>query len=180
MCETRKEDGSKYPPSSLHCLLAGLLRHMRSIDPACPNILDTSDVRFRDLHSTIDATFRKLREDGVGAEVKHASVITKQEENLLWEKGVLGTKSPLSLLRSVFYYNGKSFCLRGGKEHRNLKISQLTRYSNPDRYEYTENGSKNHSGAFCQLRVENKVVPIYAQPESGDRCHVRLLDVYLS
>ena len=93
VCETRKEDGSKYPPSSLHCLLAGLLRHMRSIDPACPNILDTSDVRFRDLHSTIDATFRKLREDGVGAEVKHASVITKQEENLLWEKGVLGTKS---------------------------------------------------------------------------------------
>ena len=180
VCETRKADGSKYPPSSLHGLLAGLLRHMRSIDPGCPNIMDTSNVLFCELHSTVDATFRKLREEGVGAEVKHASLITKQEENLLWEKGILGTKSPLSLLRAVFFNNGKNFHLRGGKESRNLKISQLTRFSNPDRYVYTENGSKNHSGAFCQLRVENKVVPILAQPECGDRCPVHLLDLYFS
>ena len=47
-------------------------------------------------------------------------------------------------------------------------------------YVYTENRSKNHSEAFCQLRVENKVVPIFAQSECGDRCHVHLLDLYFS
>ena len=30
------------------------------------------------------------------------------------------------------------------------------------------------------MRIENKVVPIYANSEAGDRCHVRQLDVYLS
>jgi len=46
LCVWDKEgvDGSKYPPSSLHGQLAGLLRHMQSIDPGCPNILDTSNV----------------------------------------------------------------------------------------------------------------------------------------
>ena len=28
--------------------------------------------------------------------------------------------------------------------------------------------------------VENKVVPIFAQPDCGDRCHVPLLDLYFS
>lgn len=56
-------------------------------------------------------------------QVKHASVVTKEEENLLWERGVLNLDTPLGLIRPVFYSNGKVFCLRGGKEHRNLKIS---------------------------------------------------------
>ena len=30
------------------------------------------------------------------------------------------------------------------------------------------------------MRVENKVVPSYAVPEAGERCHVALLDLYLS
>jgi len=47
-------------------------------------------------------------------------------------------------------------------------------------YVYTENRSKNHGGAFCQLCVENKVIPIFVQPECGDRCHVHLLDLYFS
>ena len=153
---------------------------MRAVDRYAPNIMDSSIPEFKELHSTVDSLFRQLRSEGVGAEVKHAPEITKEEENRLWEKGVLGVSTPLGLLRAVFYCNGKNFCLRGGQEHRRLKISQLSRSSNPDRYVYTENGSKNHSGGFMQLRVENKVVPIYASKDFGDRCHVRLLDLYLS
>ncbi len=48
----------------------------------------------------------------------------------------------------------------------------------PSRYVYTENGSKNNSGS--NLRVENKVVPVYANPISGTRCLVYLLDDYFS
>ena len=60
---------------------------------------------------------------------------------------------------AVFYCNGKSFCLRGGKEHRNLKISQLSRRSNPNCYIYRENGSKNYSGGFMKLHVEKQSSP---------------------
>ena len=44
----------------------------------------------------------------------------------------------------------------------------------------TENGSKNRSGGLFQLRVENKVVPIYTCKLLGERCHVYLLDKYIS
>lgn len=58
---------------------------------------------------------------GVRAETKRTPIITKEEENSLWDQGVLGAETPESLLRAVFYYNGKNFCLRGGSKHRNLR-----------------------------------------------------------
>ena len=52
--EARKATGEHYPPSSLHQLLCGLLRHMREINPNCPNFLDNKDVRFQQLHHSLD------------------------------------------------------------------------------------------------------------------------------
>ena len=78
----------------------------------------------------------------------------------------------------MFFTIGKLFCLRGGKEHRALKLSQLQRDS--DKYVYHENVSKNRNGSFKQLHVSSKVVPVYSCPEAGQRCPVYLLDLYIS
>ena len=43
VAETRKIDGSCYPPKTLYILLTGLLRHMRTLNPNCPNFLDMSN-----------------------------------------------------------------------------------------------------------------------------------------
>ena len=40
--------------------------------------------------------------------MEHATLINKEEENLLWEHGVLGDDTPERLLHAVFYYNGKN------------------------------------------------------------------------
>ena len=176
--EAKKKDGTSYPAKTVYHLLSGILRYMREKDPYAPNFLDQKDGAFKKLHGTMDTHFRALRQQGVGAKVNHAKIITSEEECLMWERGVMGTTSPLALLRAVFYYNGKKFLLRGGAEHRGLKFSQLQRTSNA--YIYTENGSKNRSGGLAQLRVENKVVPSYAVHEAGERCHVALLDLYFS
>ena len=72
------------------------------------------------------------------------------------------------------------FSFRGGAEHRSLKFSQVTRMANPDQYIYHENVSKNHNSSFKKIHVKNKVVPIYACPEVGDRCLVNVLDKYMS
>ena len=72
------------------------------------------------------------------------------------------------------------FSLRGGAEHRSLKLSQLRRLNNPDRYVYHENVSKNRNGSFKQLHVPSKVVPVYASDEAGEHCPVTILDNYLS
>ena len=77
----------------------------------------------------------------------------------------------------MFHLVGKAFCLHGGAEQRNLKLSQFERC---DSYVYHENTSKNRNGSFKQLHVKKKVVPIYSCPQAGDRCPVYLLDKYIS
>ena len=65
------------------------LRHMREVNPFCPNFLDKKDASFRQLHHTLDVHFHKLHSDGIGRKVKQTQVITKDEEQRLWESGVL-------------------------------------------------------------------------------------------
>ena len=70
-------------------------------------------------------------------------------------------------------------------EHRDLKLSQLTREVINVHgkllvaYKYTEYVSKNHCGGLKQLKQENKVVRQF-ESEDVHRCHVILLDKYLS
>ena len=179
VAETRNAKGDPYTPSTLNQLLASLLRHMRTANPNTPNFMDKKNTHFQGLHGTLDNVFRKLHENGIGRKVKHAEIITKDEENQLWESGELGTKTPRSLQNAVFYYNGKNFCLRGGEECRQLKVSQIRRMYKPDSYIYYEYVSKNRQGTFRQQHLSCKEVPIYACSRAGDRCHVRLLDLYL-
>ena len=176
--EARKQDGEPYPPSSLQNLLSGILRYMRGLHGDTPDFLSKKDWRFRELRGTMEAVYSDLRKKGIGAEVKHTPVITKEEEDRLWAAKELGTHTPKQLLQAVFFYVGKVFCLRGGVEQRGLKISQFQRRYGPDHYVYVENGSKNNSGA--NLKVQNKVVPVYVNPDNPSRCVVALLDKYLS
>ena len=145
VAEVRRSDSQPYPLKSIHQLLCGILRYIRSLDPACPNFLDRSDTRFRDFHGI-------------------------EEEDILWGSGALSIDNPTGLQRAVFFYVGKFFCLRGGDEQRNLKPSQFVHSKQPDCYIYTEHGSKNCSGGLGQLNVENKQVTGYATPESEPRC----------
>lgn len=125
-----------------------------SLGDKCPNFLDTKLPSFEPLHNAMDNVFRQLRADGVGAESKATEVFSKEEEDLLWSSGTLSTDSPKGLFNAVFFLNGKSFCLRGGDEHRNLKLSQFTREAN--RYKYVESASKNRAGGLGQLRVKKQ------------------------
>ena len=148
VAETRSCSGEAYPPATVHSLLSGILRHMRSQNPMYPNFLDKSNPNFSAFTTTIDNFYKDLRSGGVGATSKHAEGISREEEELLWTSMVLNVTSTLGLLRAVFFSNGKGFCLRGGQEHRDLKLSQLERLSDPDRYVYHENSSKNKKADF--------------------------------
>ena len=61
----------------------------------------------------MESVFQLLHSEGVGAEVKHILLITKEEEATMWGKGVLGDLTSQALMRSVFL-NGNNFCFRGG------------------------------------------------------------------
>ena len=45
---------------------------------------------------------------------------------------------------------------------------------------YTEHGSKNRSGVVHQLHLQNKIVPHYENPSLGEKCFVRLMELYVS
>ena len=47
------------------------------------------------------------------------------DERKLWTSGVLNLTTLISLLRAVFFYNGKNFSLRGEQEQHNFKFSQI-------------------------------------------------------
>uniref|UniRef100_A0A1X7V015 ZMYM2-like/QRICH1 C-terminal domain-containing protein n=1 Tax=Amphimedon queenslandica TaxID=400682 RepID=A0A1X7V015_AMPQE len=159
VAEVRRADGQKYSPRTIHQIISGLLRYKHSLKAECPNMLDK--IHFKAIDGACDTIFW-------------------EEEKQLWDSTVLNVTTPIGLLHAVFFYIGKVFCLCGGAEQRNLKPSQFIRHSNPDKYLYVENGSKNRSGGIAQLQVQNKVVEIYAVPENEPRCLFYLLNLYLS
>lgn len=122
--------------------------------------------------------FNKLHADGLGRQIKQTEILTTKDEQLLWQSGVVNTTTPRGLLNAAFYVVGKMFCLRGGQEHRFLKLSQIKRTD--DKYTYYENVSKNRNGSYKQLHVRSKTVPLYPNPDLGDRCPVLILDKYIS
>ncbi len=96
--ETRGEKGQINPPATVHSLLSGLQRHMLSLNPSAARFLDKKNTQFKELHGTLDSPFRHLHESGAGRQVRHAAeVITREEENMLWESGQLGTLTPKAL-----------------------------------------------------------------------------------
>jgi len=129
--------------------------------------------------------FKQLHAKGVGAEIKATPVMNPDDERKLWTSGVLNLTSPIGLLRAVFFYNGKNFCLRGGQEQRNLKLSQLCRETSIvngkelSLYRYCEFGSKNRQGGLSSLNLQNKVVRQYENTTESGVCHVKILDRYL-
>ena len=122
-CRDMKVKWRNVPPSTLHQLLCGILRHcMNSIQAV--QTLDKIIIlnRFRSLQDTLDSYFHKLHSEGIGRKVKHEEVIATDQDQL-W-----------GLRNAVFYTIGKHFYLRGGREHGALKLSQLQRDS--DKYVY--------------------------------------------
>ena len=88
--ETRKSDGEEYTPRSLYLILAGIQRHIRKLRP-----LDTinifEDVQFKALKNVCDSIFKRLHRKGIGTETKETAVLSRDDEDALWDKGVCWT-----------------------------------------------------------------------------------------
>ena len=64
--------------------------------------MDKSDCHFTELSGVCESVSR-LHKDGVCASVKHAAIITPEEEDILLDKGVMGIYAPKPLVRAVFF-----------------------------------------------------------------------------
>ena len=181
--EARKVDGTEYPPNTLHHIVCGIMRHMRST--TMPGVDFYSDSEFAHLKCSLDAEMKRLQSMGLGSSHKQAEPLTNEDEEQLWEKKILGGHNPQSLLKTMVFMNGLYFALRSGDEHRNLRHSpcqiQIVQKNDERPYLlYTEDISKNHPGGIKGRKVKPKVVKHYANTENPDRCFVRLFEKYRS
>ena len=182
VAETKKQDGSRYHPKSVYMLLTGLFHHTHSQPTLAPTSMTQEISVFRLYITPLTPFF-----ESCGCK-ELAMRLRKHSHSHKWKKSCSGSLicSQLRMRRDCcvqyFFPNGKTFVYwggGGGEEHWQLKLSQLKKFTDPLRYAYIENTSKNHSGILAQMRVKNKAVLIVAVPEVGTRCHVHVLDLYI-
>ena len=116
--EIRKIDGDEYPPKTLYQIVLCMQFHLETKGITW-RLLE--DEVFKELKFTLDNVMKKLTSEGVGITVRKADIISKTDEDILWNRGVLGTENPEQLLHTVLYFVGLHCALRAGKEHRNLR-----------------------------------------------------------
>ena len=129
------------------------------------DIFRSSD--FCDFRASLDAEMKQLQAMGIGNKNKQAEILTVENEEILWSKGLLGDHMPQSLLDTIVYCNGLFFALRSGREHRQLRCSscqiEVVECSGERPYlKYTEDISKNHHGGLKGRHTKPKVVSHHA------------------
>ena len=153
--EIRKKDGTPYHPESVYHIVCGIIRFVRLNGK--PEVDFFRDQAFADFRTVLDAEMKLLKSAGIGARAHKAEPLTPEEEEVLWEKGILGDHSPQALLNTVFYQNGVNFSLRSGNEHRQLRYteSQIQVVERPGErpyLQYVEDVSKNNQGGLFIFR----------------------------
>ena len=128
------------------------MRHLRTT--GYPTIDFFKDKDFAEFKASLDSEMKRLQSKGLGSKRKQAEPFIVEEENTLWEHGVLGDSTPESLLNTIIHMNGLYFALRSGGEHRNLR-------HNPCQIEVVE---KNHI-----LSIEKIPVKIILEELRGER-----------
>ncbi|KAI8496541.1 hypothetical protein Bbelb_258400 [Branchiostoma belcheri] len=178
--EIRRMDGKPYPPKTLYLIVSAILRHFREdLKRHDVNFLDKTDSRFAEFRKALDARMKELTAQGIGVTKKQADPLTTEDENCLWEKGAISTKTSQGLSYGVFFYNCKIFGLRGMDEHQRLMMDQYKfGTDNNGRYvEYTGRVSKNVQGGLQQRQVDVKTIKQHASP-ANPRCVVNLFEQY--
>ena len=79
--EVRKQNGSEYPPNTLHHLICGIMRYLRQ--NGRPEVDFFKDASFADFRLSLDAEMKRLQSNGLGSKRKQAEPLTLEEEEEL-------------------------------------------------------------------------------------------------
>ena len=116
LSEVKKRNREEYPASSLSNIIVMLNVYMKKQEVDV-NLLSDA---FKHIKTCLDTLMKLRNAAGVGVP-RPKDTISEMEENILWEKGMLGFKDPNTLCNTVLFMVGIHFRLRGGQEHRALR-----------------------------------------------------------
>ena len=84
-------------------------------------LLEGEGSEFSDVRIVLDNVMKERTAVNIGVSKKQATVITLEQENSLWRKGILGEDSPEKLHITVLFLIGINATLRAVEEHYNLR-----------------------------------------------------------
>nr|XP_022915643.1 zinc finger MYM-type protein 3-like [Onthophagus taurus] len=180
--EVRKPNGSEYAPDTIYYLCLGIQQYLFENGRIDNIFCDPYYESFTDSLDEICKKFSTLYNDS-------QYIVTRVEEEHLWESKQLGAHSPHVLLSTLMFFNTKHFNLTNVEEHMQLSFSHIMKHWK--RVPNTPGTSKNTSSRNILLRfyppqtaVEgNRKKKVYEQQENEEnpiRCPVKLYEFYLS
>ena len=178
--EIKRKDGSPYPANSLKHLCAGIQRHMRDVLNR-PDVSMFEGIEFHQFRKTLDGKMKELNKLGIGTHTKQAQPLTRDHEEVFWDKGIFNYVESKALQNAIYFYTSKVFALRAADEHANLLVEQFT-FESDKEGEYVRFKGRvcknNQGGLKTSGKISFKDLRQYAQP-SNPRCYVKLLRLYL-
>ncbi|CAC5419004.1 unnamed protein product [Mytilus coruscus] len=163
---------------------SGYYRHQKS-----SSINFFTDPEFLWARQVLDAVMKERATEGLGANTrKQADVISVDEETSLYDKGILGVDNPQQLLDTLLYLCGLHFALRGGTEHRRLRLNSNPQITGPFQDKdaklryllYKEDVSKANAGGLKHRKVVPKCVRAFENSENRNKCIVTVFEKYKS
>ena len=109
--EVQRKDNKEYPGKTLYDLVLCVQFYLEQKGIFWKLIDDQEFVR---LKFTLDNLMKKRCAERLGGTMSSDPISFEQEE-VLWEKGILGEQTPDQLRNTVLYLLGISFALRGGR-----------------------------------------------------------------
>ncbi|XP_055698924.1 uncharacterized protein LOC129799234 isoform X2 [Phlebotomus papatasi] len=180
--EVRKPNGSEYAPDTIYYLVLGIQQYLYENNRIDNIFTDPYYEKFTDCLDEVARKFSVLYNDS-------QYIVTRVEEEHLWECKQLGAHSPHVLLSTLMFFNTKHFNLTTVEEHMELSFSHIMKHwkrnpNNPGAAKLP--GSRNVLLRFYPPQANdgnNRKKRVYEQQENEQnplRCPVKLYEFYLS
>jgi len=93
---------------------------------------------FDQARKCLEARSKQLKKEGKGNKPNAGEALTNVEENILYEKNLLGISNAEALLNTVWLFNSVSFGLRDCEEHGQMTWGDVQLHMEADGIEYLE------------------------------------------
>ncbi|KOC59310.1 Zinc finger MYM-type protein 3 [Habropoda laboriosa] len=184
--EVRKPNGAEYAPDTIYYLCLGIQQYLFENNRIDNIFTDSYYERFTDCLNEVAKKFSVLYNDA-------QYIVTRVEEEHLWECKQLGAHSPHVLLSTLMFFNTKHFNLVVLEEHMQLSFSHIMKHwkrnpaAQPTATTGKVPGSRNVLLRFyppqSALEGNSRKKKVYEQQENEEnplRCPVKLYEFYLS
>ncbi|XP_011304779.1 zinc finger MYM-type protein 3 [Fopius arisanus] len=184
--EVRKPNGAEYAPDTIYYLCLGIQQYLFKNNRIDNIFTDSYYEKFTDCLNEVATKFSVLYNEA-------HYIVTRVEEEHLWECKQLGAHSPHVLLSTLMFFNTKHFNLTTVEEHMQLSFSHIMKHWKRNPAAQAAAGAGKPPGARnvllrfyppqAALEANSRKKKVYEQQENEEnplRCPVKLYEFYLS